>query len=777
MSVKNLSNSPGGDPSAEDGKGSLASGPLASLETTLPPTPLRDLLAADGASVYIYSSDEALSRIAEEAAGEHFPISIVRAWPELLRSVEGKCRIVLLDVDSVPGGLERGLGELEKAAVSPIILVAATREQSQRLIGLLSERKIHRLLIKPAAVGITRLLLESAVSRYIQLREAPVDPMAELDRGKRTDARAGKSAWPAWVAATAVVSLALGALLVTQLDPFGGPSSKAARVESAQPASAPDRAAPADQPNAASAATATGPEIAAGAAGPAGSPSAGNDAAAGPALAGAPGAPDASAANVPSAIGPNAPPGASTGAAGSPGPAGAAGAAGAARAAGAAGPFADLLTRAQLAEDQGRVADPAGDSALDYYASILKQDPAEPTASARFGALLEKLFSQAEADLLSGSLDDAAAVLADVRRVQPSSGRLSFLDVQLAKARESASGRARTAGAPAGNPPAGTQAAESAATAGGDEGAAEATELARVLSLGRSRLEAGRLLEPKGDSASAYVDRATTLAASDPGVQKLKSDLAASLMVAARVALGAEDFDRAGTLADAAGKLGANAPALAALEADVAAGRQRRDAAQQAVLLANADARLASGRIVAPSSDSALHYLAELAARNATLPGLADRWTRARTAVADKVRAAIAASDWNTAETWTAALEATDPEPTTAGDLRDALTFARRQQEYLRTPAAPGEVRLVESPPLEYPQGAQQRGLEGWVEVRFVIGRDGRPRDLQVVNAQPRNTFDNAALAAVTGQRYEPFVRDGHTYERLAQVRITFQLK
>src|SRR5690606_38410 len=38
------------------------------------------------------------------------------------------------------------------------------------LMSLLGERKLYRLLIKPAAEGITPLLLESAVGRYFELR-------------------------------------------------------------------------------------------------------------------------------------------------------------------------------------------------------------------------------------------------------------------------------------------------------------------------------------------------------------------------------------------------------------------------------------------------------------------------------------------------------------------------------------------------------------------------------------------------------------------------------
>jgi protein TonB len=722
----------------DDGRARLAAGPLASLETTLPPTPLRDLLAADGASVYVYSNDESLLRTAEEAAGEHFPVAPVRAWPALLRSIGGKCRIVLVDADAVPHGLERALTELENTAVTPIVLVAATREQSQRLIGLLSERRIHRLLIKPAAVGITRLLLESAITRYLQLREGQAEaaespPFAAVARAGSKRRRSG-ALWSA-AAVAAAVAVGAAALFVLGVGPFR------------------DSAPGSDAPSVA--------RSGGGATGRAGDVT-------GPAGTGA----DATRAVTGSASAVTAPSGVVTGP----------DAGGAAVTAAFAGPFGDRLRAARLAEQEGRVAAPAGESALDAYASILSEDPGNAAANARLNALLEQLFGEAEADLLSGDLDKAAVVLENVRRVQPSSGRLSFLDVQLANARESqgAAGRADAAAANETGSPAGASSADAAdfaGAAGAADTTAPASELSKALALGRSRLEAARLLEPRGDSARAYLDRAASLAPDDPGVLNLKADLATSVTVAARAAIEAGDLERAGSMTDEAARLGANARAVASLRSDLEAAAQRQEADRRAELLADTDQRLAGGQIIAPTEDSALHYLAALQALEPPVPDLAARWTLARRAVRQRVQEAIVRGDWQTAETWTAALEAVDPAPQTASDLRGALTIARRQQEYLATPASPSDLRLIEAPPLEYPLMAERRGIEGWVDLDFVVGIDGRPHDIRITGAQPRTAFDSAATKAVAGQRYEPFVQDGHTYERRVQLRVTFHLQ
>ena len=163
------------------------------LEGTLPPTPLRDLLAADGASVYVLSDDASLLATAREAGGEQYPVFPAGSWQALREAVaEQRCGIALLDVDSVPGTLGDRLTELAGLRPGLVTLLASTRESADGLLNLLSERKIHRLLIKPPTVGITRLLLESSVSRHIELRNSRPRNPSRL-RPAREGSRAGRA--------------------------------------------------------------------------------------------------------------------------------------------------------------------------------------------------------------------------------------------------------------------------------------------------------------------------------------------------------------------------------------------------------------------------------------------------------------------------------------------------------------------------------------------------------------------------------------------------------
>jgi periplasmic protein TonB len=78
----------------------------------------------------------------------------------------------------------------------------------------------------------------------------------------------------------------------------------------------------------------------------------------------------------------------------------------------------------------------------------------------------------------------------------------------------------------------------------------------------------------------------------------------------------------------------------------------------------------------------------------------------------------------------------------------------------------------------DYPPRALSRGLEGWVQVQFTITPTGTVADAKVVNAEPKNIFDDAALKAIARWRYNPRVEGGVAVERVGvQTIIRFQLE
>ena len=142
------------------------------IESTLPPTTSLETLEGEGATVLVFTHDAALARVIRGVGADRYPIRIINEWNDLLEQIgRGNGRIVLLDVDALSDDIEDSLAAVNRCADWLVMIIAAKQQQAQDFMRFWSERRIHRLLIKPAAAGITRLLLESAFARFIELRE------------------------------------------------------------------------------------------------------------------------------------------------------------------------------------------------------------------------------------------------------------------------------------------------------------------------------------------------------------------------------------------------------------------------------------------------------------------------------------------------------------------------------------------------------------------------------------------------------------------------------
>ena len=209
------------------------------LGDTLPPQPLKELLSAGGANLYVLSADAELIDTVQRAGGEQYPVFAVPQWEELEAAIfAGRCGIALLDTDLVGGKLVDHITALAAYAGRVVTLVAADRTVAQELMGYLSDRRIHRLLIKPATLGITKLLVESAVNRCLQLRDlaAGADELEVFGRGRdRNRARR----WPRMAFGTlAAIGVVAAAIWLWRPSLFGDRATGAAQLSLAAPAAA-----------------------------------------------------------------------------------------------------------------------------------------------------------------------------------------------------------------------------------------------------------------------------------------------------------------------------------------------------------------------------------------------------------------------------------------------------------------------------------------------------------------------------------------------------------
>jgi protein TonB len=303
------------------------------------------------------------------------------------------------------------------------------------------------------------------------------------------------------------------------------------------------------------------------------------------------------------------------------------------------------------------------------------------------------------------------------------------------------------------------------------------TELDSLLTIAAARLARGQLVEPAGDSALAYLQRALEIDSTDARVAAQRAQLGAALIAAARNAADGGDLDRATALVTSADNLGAAADSIAAVGTAIERLRSERTRQRHVQIAATVRERLESDALLAPTGDSAIDHLGTLQAEGATLEELPELWDALTSALTAKARSAMARRDWPGAAAWVAALKRTGRDVAFAGELERQVTFGRLQEQYLATVAPASELSLLFNPPVEYPRDLEVRGIEGWVDVQFVVDRMGNVRDAVVVAAQPPRRFEEAALAAVARYRYAPFTLDGQTYERLLQLRIRFELQ
>lgn len=82
---------------------------------------------------------------------------------------------------------------------------------------------------------------------------------------------------------------------------------------------------------------------------------------------------------------------------------------------------------------------------------------------------------------------------------------------------------------------------------------------------------------------------------------------------------------------------------------------------------------------------------------------------------------------------------------------------------------------LTRIPPL-YPLGAKSRGIQGWVEVEFVVTESGHVENIQILSAEPEKVFDASVLQCVSSWRFSPGKIQGVPVKTLARTRIRFEL-
>ena len=77
----------------------------------------------------------------------------------------------------------------------------------------------------------------------------------------------------------------------------------------------------------------------------------------------------------------------------------------------------------------------------------------------------------------------------------------------------------------------------------------------------------------------------------------------------------------------------------------------------------------------------------------------------------------------------------------------------------------------------KYPEQARQQGWEDMVLVRYVIGKDGRVREVTILHRPQREIFEKTVVKAIKNWRFRPHKKDGVAQEIVHELTIFFKLE
>jgi protein TonB len=77
----------------------------------------------------------------------------------------------------------------------------------------------------------------------------------------------------------------------------------------------------------------------------------------------------------------------------------------------------------------------------------------------------------------------------------------------------------------------------------------------------------------------------------------------------------------------------------------------------------------------------------------------------------------------------------------------------------------------------QYPREALMKGIEGWVELEFVINSDGTVTNPVILGASPAQIFNRSAMRAILRWKFKPRFVDGRAVSRRGRQIIEYKLE
>lgn len=317
--------------------------------------------------------------------------------------------------------------------------------------------------------------------------------------------------------------------------------------------------------------------------------------------------------------------------------------------------------------------------------------------------------------------------------------------------------------------------------------------VAIVAGQAQAQVKAGQI-----DDASKLLDMLRVAAPDDPALAALEADMAAArpkwLAARAREAISNDQMQTADRLIDELAALGTEKALVQDLRRSIDAQRKNADLSRA---VADARASLVPALLLDTSARGPAAKLASLQQIDRRHAQVASFQRDYQAALTSAGRDATDAGDFTGAERYLAAA-ARLGNSRDITDARKALETARdtataREQQRAEVVqraarnAAPAATAAAAAPPPKmpkakkrsapkYPAQAERDGVEGEVVVGFALTPEGRTRDLAVIEATPPGVFDEAAMDAVRGWRYEQISAADAARLPRNSVRLTFKI-
>jgi TonB family protein len=452
-----------------------------------------------------------------------------------------------------------------------------------------------------------------------------------------------------------------------------------------------------------------------------------------------------------------------------------------------AGQVDDLLEKARLAMRDRRYTAPTGDNALVYYRSAVAADPTNGEAKDGLRRVGDVLISRFNDAISSAHYSDAALAVATLKLVEPSDSHIGPFQVQLSTAEISkalADGNAERAAAllrqvqQSGAVPA-TQLATWRAQLSHLQ---QADKVQSLASLVLDRIRSDELTSPADDSAESYLSELRAAAPSAPATQRAAGALVDAFFTKARQNALSGDSSDADRWVAAARANGASAADVAAFQRQLASVQTKAAHAKAENLVSLVKQRLSHGALTSPAGDSAADYLRQLENGHPTGSAQAAA-TQARSALAAsllaRARAEVRSSETARANADLAAASSWGASAAAVAAVQRLGSASRAQAQATAGPdfqALAHQLQRTIYVAPEYPDHALTDRVGGSVTVQYVVDKQGKTKDVQVIESDPRGVFDRAATDAIRRWRYRPAKYNGQPIEVPVRTRIRFEL-